>query len=94
MKGRLTMAIKVKLVKSVSGSSEDQKATVVGLGLGKLGSERLLKDTPAIRGMIFKVQHLVSHEVVDQEAPAPARRKPRKIVARDRARARAASVAK
>ena len=88
------MAIKVKLVKSVAGSSADQKATVTGLGLGRFGSERLLKDTPSIRGMIFKVQHLVSHTVVAEEAPAPARRKPRKIVLRDRARARAAAAAK
>lgn len=88
------MAIKVKLVKSVAGASADQKAAVVGLGLGRFGSERLLKDTPSIRGMIFKVQHLVSHTVVAEEAPAPARRKPRKIVLRDRARARAAAAAK
>ncbi len=88
------MAIKVKLVKSVAGAPADQKATVVGLGLGRFGSERILKDTPAIRGMIFKVQHLVSHTVVAEEAPAPARRKPRKIVLRDRARARDAAAAK
>ena len=37
--------------------------------------------------MVFKVKHLVTHEVVDQEAPKPNRRKPRKIVQRDRARA-------
>lgn len=88
------MAIKVKLVKSVAGAPADQKAAVTGLGLGRFGSERLLKDTPSIRGMIFKVQHLVSHTVVAEEAPAPARRKPRKIVLRDRARARAAAAAK
>ena len=84
------MALKVKLIKSFSGSSEDMLATIRGLGLKKFGEERLLKDTPAIRGMVFKVKHLVSSETVSQEAPAPKRRKPRKIVVRDRARAKAA----
>jgi large subunit ribosomal protein L30 len=84
------MALKVKLVKSVSGSSKDMVDTIKGLGLKKFGSERLLKDTPSNRGLVFKVKHLVSSETVSQEAPAPKRRKPRKIVARDRARAQAA----
>lgn len=88
------MALKVKLIKSFSGSSEDMLATIRGLGLKKFGDERLLKDTPSVRGMVFKVKHLVSLETVSQEAPAPKRRKPRKIVARDRARARAEAQAK
>ena len=85
------MALKVKLVKSFAGSSEDMVAAIRGLGLKKFGDERLLQDTPSIRGMVFKVKHLVSSEVVSQEAPAPKRRKPRKIVVRDRARAKAAA---
>jgi len=85
------MALKVKLVKSFSGSSEDMVAAIRGLGLKKFGDERLLQDTPSIRGMVFKVKHLVTSEVVSQEAPAPKRRKPRKIVVRDRARAKAAA---
>jgi large subunit ribosomal protein L30 len=84
------MALKVKLVKSYSGSSEDMVAAIRGLGLKKFGDERLLQDTPSIRGMVFKVKHLVASEVVSQEAPAPKRCKPRKIVVRDRARAKAA----
>ncbi|CAM3680998.1 50S ribosomal protein L30 [Corallococcus sp. ZKHCc1 1396] len=88
------MALKVKLMKSFSGSSEDMLATIRGLGLKKFGDERLLKDTPAVRGMVFKVKHLVSLETVSQEAPAPKRRKPRKIVARDRALERLAAKAK
>ena len=88
------MALKVKLTKSFSGSSEDMLATIKGLGLKKFGDERLLKDTPAVRGMVFKVKHLVSLETVNQEAPAPKRRKPRKIVARDRALERLAAKAK
>jgi len=38
----------------------DQRATLVGLGLNKVGRERELEDTPAIRGMIAKVAHMVS----------------------------------
>jgi large subunit ribosomal protein L30 len=63
------MAIKIKLTKSVSGSSKDQVAAVRGLGLGKLNSERILKDTPAIRGMVGKVRHLLTVEDVPGDAP-------------------------
>jgi len=37
----------------------DQRATLVGLGLNKMHRRRTLEDTPAIRGMIEKVNHLV-----------------------------------
>ena len=84
------MGIKVKLVKSHSGASERQVATIVGLGLKKFGSEKLLKDTPAIRGMINKVRHLVSHEVVKDEPKVRARQKPRAVRVRDAARAKSA----
>ena len=84
------MALKVKLTKSYSGSSEDQLATIRSLGLKKFGDERLLQDTPAVRGMVNKVRHLVTSETVQGDAPKPSRRKPRKIRARDAARARQA----
>ncbi|MGD2133201.1 MAG: 50S ribosomal protein L30 [Maricaulaceae bacterium] len=42
---------------------KDQRATLKGLGLGRIGRERTLEDTPAVRGMIAKVAHMV--EVVD-----------------------------
>ena len=45
------------------GRPKDQQATLVGLGLNKTGRRRELEDTPAIRGMIEKVAHLV--RVVD-----------------------------
>lgn len=83
------MALKIKLVKSIAGSSEDQLRTIQGLGLKKFGQERLLKDTPANRGMVFKVKHLVSSEVVNEEAPVRKRQKPKKIVVRDQKRAAA-----
>ncbi len=41
----------------------DQRATLVGLGLNKMNRTRTLEDTPAVRGMIAKVSHLV--RVVD-----------------------------
>ena len=49
----------VKLVKSVAGTREDHRATVRGLGLRKLNSQRVLEDTAAVRGMINKVSYLV-----------------------------------
>jgi large subunit ribosomal protein L30 len=51
--------VTVKLVKSVAGTRETHRATVRGLGLRKLGSQRTLEDTPAVRGMINKVSYLV-----------------------------------
>ena len=49
----------VKLVRSVAGTRESHRATVRGLGLHKLNSQRTLEDTPAVRGMINKVSYLV-----------------------------------
>ncbi len=84
------MAIKVKLTKSFAGASGEMLDTIRGLGLKKFGEERILKDTPAIRGMVNKVRHLVTAETVQGEAPKATRRKPRKIRVRDAARARKA----
>lgn len=80
------MALKITLVKSFAGAPDTQLRTIRGLGLRKMGQERILQDTPAIRGMVFKVKHLVSHEVTDQPPPIRKRHKPRKIAVRDRAR--------
>ena len=54
--------IKVTLVKSVIGTKQDHRATVRGLGLRKLNSSAVLEDTPAVRGMIHKVQYPVKVE--------------------------------
>ena len=54
--------IKVTLVKSIIGTKQDHRATVRGLGLRKLNSSSELVDTPAVRGMIQKVQYLVKVE--------------------------------
>lgn len=52
--------IKVRRVHSSIGRNRNQEKVVRGLGLAKLGSERLLEDTPAIRGMVAKVPHMVT----------------------------------
>ena len=51
--------LKVKLVKSGIGSTAKLRACLKGLGLSRLRGERELEDTPMVRGMIFKVRHLV-----------------------------------
>ena len=51
--------LRVTLVKSVAGTKSGHRATVLGLGLKRLNSSRVLEDTPAIRGMIHKVAYLV-----------------------------------
>ena len=51
--------VKIQLVRSPIGTKESHRATVRGLGLRQIGSERVLEDTPAVRGMINKVSYLV-----------------------------------
>jgi len=54
------LTLKVKLVKSPIGCKATHKATVRGLGLRGVNSERVLEDTPAVRGMINKIAYLVA----------------------------------
>lgn len=54
-KDRLT----ITLVRSGICTPKDQKATLTGLGFGRLGGRVVREDTPAVRGMIRKVRHLV-----------------------------------
>jgi len=54
--------IKVTKVKSTIEKDERQKRTMAALGLNKLGSSNELENTPAVAGMIKKVQHLVKVE--------------------------------
>lgn len=56
--------VKVTLIKSTAGCLKDQQATVKALGLTKIRSTNVLPDNDAIRGMIFKVKHLVAVEEV------------------------------
>ncbi len=51
--------ITIEQVKSPIGRSHDQRATLVGLRLNKIGRRSSVEDTPAVRGMIAKVAHLI-----------------------------------
>ena len=51
--------IKVTRIRSAIRRPKDQLATLIGLGLTRMGKSRIHEDTPAIRGMINKVRHLV-----------------------------------
>ena len=55
--------VKVTLVKSPIGTIQSHRACVRGLGLKKMRQSRVLEDTPAVRGMIQKVNYLVKAEV-------------------------------
>lgn len=57
--------LKVTLKRSTIGADQAQMATVRGLGLRKIRSTRELENTPAVRGMIKKVIHLVDVEEVE-----------------------------
>lgn len=57
-----TATVTVTQVRSPIGRPADQRATLIGLGLNKLHRTRQLEDTPAVRGMIAKVSHLVRVE--------------------------------
>lgn len=59
------LKLKVTLRKSTIGANENQIACVKGLGLRKLNSSRVLENTPAVRGMVKKVIHLVDVEEIE-----------------------------
>ncbi len=54
--------IKVRLLKSLTGCKQSHRDTVRGLGLKRINSIKELVDTPAVRGMINKVNYLVRIE--------------------------------
>ena len=55
--------LKVTLVRSaVASVKKDQTATCKAMGLRKIGDVAVLPDNPSVRGMIFKVKHLVTVE--------------------------------
>jgi large subunit ribosomal protein L30 len=51
--------ITVRQTASPIRRKSDQRATLIGLGLNRIGRESVLEDTPAVRGMIAKVAHMV-----------------------------------
>ena len=54
--------VRVTQTRSTIGRLRSQRKTLIGLGLNKIGRTRELEDTPAVRGMINKVKHLVRVE--------------------------------
>ncbi len=54
--------VKVTQIKSAIGRRFDQRQTLIGLGLNKIRRTKELEDTPSVRGMINKIQHLVRVE--------------------------------
>lgn len=59
-----TKRVRVTQIRSGLGRKPGQTETLVGLGLNKLRAVRVLDDTPAVRGMIRKVAHLLVVEDV------------------------------
>lgn len=57
--------LKVTLVKSTIGYEKSQGQTARALGLRKLHKSVMVKDNPAVRGMINKIRHLVTVEEVE-----------------------------
>lgn len=56
--------LKITLTRSLIGRPEDQRATVKALGLKKTNSFVIQDDTPVIRGMVRKVEHLITVEQI------------------------------
>lgn len=56
--------LKVKQIKSSTGTPESMRVTLKGLGLGRIGREVVVKNTPSFRGAIKKVMHLVTVEEI------------------------------
>ena len=56
--------LKVRQTGSPIRRPQDQRATLIGLGLNKIGRVSELEDTPSVRGMIRKVSHMV--EVIEE----------------------------
>ena len=56
--------VTVRQIRSANRKPAVQAATLRGLGLGKIRRTRMLEDTPAVRGMIRAVKHLV--EVIEE----------------------------
>jgi len=64
MDSEMAGTVKVTLTKSEIGSTQKIRKTLIGLGLTKREKTVIRKDTPEIRGMLRKVEHLVTVEEV------------------------------
>jgi large subunit ribosomal protein L30 len=72
-----TKHFEVELVRSGAGRSESQRKTLQGIGLTRFGRKVFLKDTPAVRGMLYKVVHLLQVTPKNGEMPLSSRAKAR-----------------
>jgi large subunit ribosomal protein L30 len=70
-----TKHFEVKLVRSGAGRTDRQRRTLAGLGLKRMNQVVFLGDSEAIRGMLYKVVHLVSVTPRTGEKPPSAREK-------------------
>ena len=57
--------LRVTRVKSAIGRKHDQEHTLRSLGLGRIGKSHEIVDNESVRGMIFKVKHLITVEEID-----------------------------
>ena len=64
----MAQTVKITLIKSMIGRPEKHRKVLRGMGLTRIGRTVELEDTPAIRGMIFKVSHLVKVKENGDEA--------------------------
>jgi len=60
----MTKKIKITQIRSKIGAKKNQKSCLIGLGLRKINSFSILENSPAVRGMIRKVNHLIRIENV------------------------------
>lgn len=64
----MAQTLRIKLIKSMIGRPEKHRKVLRGMGLTRLGRTVELEDTPSVRGMVFKVSHLVKIEENGDEA--------------------------
>ena len=87
------MALKVKLVRSMSGHTEKHRETLRGMGLTRVGMERLIPDTKSTQGMIAQVGYLIEWSKTDEEfKPFGRRFKKKQAAAKAKAKADQAGV--
>ena len=58
--------LKITLIRSKDGRKPNQRETLKGLGLRKIGQSVIREDNPMIRGMIRKVEHLIKVEELNE----------------------------
>ena len=66
--------LKITLKKSLIGYEKSQRLTANALGLGKIGSTVTQPNNEAIRGMVFKLKHVLGVEDLPEVAAAPVKK--------------------